>query len=116
MKQEKVLSVLKKSWTLDSSKKWTKDNPANGQCSVTALVLQDHFGGDILKTKVVDLWHFYNRIDNNIYDFTESQLSTKISYDNQLATREEALADTTIEEYEHLSNLFEKMWLSESAV
>jgi hypothetical protein len=42
--------ALLKSWSINSSSKWTKDNPAKGQCGVTALVVNDLLGGLIRKT------------------------------------------------------------------
>ncbi len=66
MNEQKVLSALHQSWTIHSSKQWSAENPALGQCNVTALVLQDQFGGDIFKTQVDGSWHFYNRIHDVI--------------------------------------------------
>lgn len=33
---ESVKNALYKSWSLESSSKWTRENPALGQCGVTA--------------------------------------------------------------------------------
>lgn len=38
-----ILNILFKCWSINSSSKWTQDNPANGQCGVTALVVNDLF-------------------------------------------------------------------------
>lgn len=35
-----LLSVLRKSWSIHSSSKWSLDNPAKGQCGVTSLVVR----------------------------------------------------------------------------
>ena len=43
---------LRRSWSIETSSHWTHDNPASGQCGVTALVVHDKFGGEILKTDV----------------------------------------------------------------
>ena len=43
---------LTRAWSVETSSKWRRDNPACGQCSVTALVVQDLLGGEILKTNV----------------------------------------------------------------
>lgn len=53
-----ITDALLQSWSLQSSSKWTKDNPAKGQCGVTALVVNDLFGGEIMKTKLPGGWHF----------------------------------------------------------
>jgi hypothetical protein len=82
------------------------DNPAQGQCNVTALVLHDHFGGELLKTRVGAEWHFYNRIEGHVYDLTASQFSTPPEYGDEPATREEALSGTTREQYGTLAARF----------
>lgn len=66
---DKINKALLKSWSLESSSKWSNDNPARGQCGVTALVINDLLGGEIRKTKLPDGWHFYNIIDGNRLDF-----------------------------------------------
>ena len=102
--KEKFMIALEKSWGLGSNPKWTKENKAKGQCGVSSLVVNDYFGGDILKTKDKDnFWHFYNFIDNKIVDFTESQYDKAPKYDNILSNRDEALADTNTEQYNYLS-------------
>ena len=79
---EELLNLLFKSWSKESSSKWSKENPANGQCGVTSLVVYDLLGGEIIKTKLEDSWHFYNRIDGAYYDFTESQFNENPIYIN----------------------------------
>ncbi len=76
---EHVHQLLKKSWSSESSTKWSQDNPARGQCGVTALVVQDLLGGEIKKTLLLDGWHFYNIIDGKRYDFTASQFNNEMS-------------------------------------
>lgn len=39
--EEEIREVLRKSWSIHSSTKWTSANPAKGQCGVTALVIHD---------------------------------------------------------------------------
>jgi len=45
MSIENIRVALHRSWSLESSSKWTRENPANGQCGVTALVVNDLLGG-----------------------------------------------------------------------
>jgi hypothetical protein len=47
---QELSNVLFKVWSIESSSKWTPQNPAKEQCGVTALVVNDIFGGEILKT------------------------------------------------------------------
>jgi hypothetical protein len=101
-----VRQLLLKCWSTQSSTKWTKENPAKGQCAVTALVIQDHFGGEIYKTRIDGIWHFYNRIGGFRYDFTAEQFDRFPIYDDILSTRGEAFTDATLEQYSCLSAAF----------
>ena len=93
---------LAKAWSLDTSSRWSAARPALGQCSVTALVVQDVFGGELLKTRVGDAWHFYNLIDGSRFDLTAEQFETAISYDDLPASREDAFSDTSPGQYRSL--------------
>jgi hypothetical protein len=95
MNYEKLLTTLKKCWSKESSSKYERENPAKGQCSATAIVIQRKYGGEILKTKINGSWHFYNQIENFIYDFTSEQFAEKVEYINEKSSKEEALADCT---------------------
>lgn len=95
---EHVKYILKQSWSRHSSSKWTEECPSCGQCGVTALVIQDHFGGTIFKTKVGESWHFYNSINGVMYDFTSEQFQAPIEYQHIPSSREEAFLDTNEEQ------------------
>ena len=71
------MRVMRDAWSGASSSKWTAERPASGQCSPTSLVIQDIFGGTLLKTSVGDAWHFYNEIDGAAYDVTAEQFQDK---------------------------------------
>jgi hypothetical protein len=105
--ERSVVIRLRQGWSLQTSSKWTPENPACGQCSVTALVINDCFGGEILKTKLANgEKHFYNRIDGRRFDFTDSQFMDPIIYDDMPSNRNEALADTNETQYRSLSDAF----------
>jgi len=54
---------------------WRKEVPALNQCAVAALVVQDMFGGIILRAPMSDGdGHYYNQIDGVKVDPTKSQL------------------------------------------
>lgn len=106
---ENLMKVLFQSWSIQSSSKWSEDNPAKGQCGVTALVVNDIFGGEILKTMLPDGWHFYNRVDGKCYDFTKSQFSEEINYKDIKSNREEAFLDTNQKQYKYLKRRVEKL-------
>ncbi len=40
-----------------------------------SIGVNDILGGDILKTKLDEGWHYYNRINGGIIDFTKSQFT-----------------------------------------
>ena len=93
---------LRHSWSAETGRHWRADNPASGQCSVTALVVHNKLGGEILKADVNGAWHFYNRIDSKRVDFTMSQFESPISYDDLPSNRTEALSDCSQTQYELL--------------
>ena len=53
---------------------WSEENKTLGQCSITAFLVQDIFGGDVygLKTKNGSI-HCYNVVDGYIFDLTSEQ-------------------------------------------
>lgn len=73
--EQKLHSALKHSWSKRTAVQWTKQNPAAGQCNVTSAVVRDLFGGEVLRTKVSDTWHYYNRINGKRIDFTDSHFT-----------------------------------------
>ncbi|MDF9482900.1 hypothetical protein P5738_15270 [Bacillus cereus] len=99
VKEKRIYEVLIKSWSIETSSKWTIENPAKGQCGVTALVVQDICGGKIIKTKIGGVWHFYNFIDGQRFDFTESQFNENLNYLDVESNRKEAFADTNEKQY-----------------
>lgn len=97
-----ILEILLEAWSKESSTQWTENNPAKGQCGVTSLVVHDYFGGDILKTKIEESWHYYNRIDGERLDFTASQFDVEPVYLDIESNREEAFTDTNQNQYNYL--------------
>ena len=70
--------------------------------SVTALVVQDVLGGDILRTRTAGGTHFYNLVDGVRWDFTVSQFDRPIPFEDTPASRAEAMADTSSAQYDAL--------------
>ncbi len=94
--------VLLKVWSADTASPtgaWAEANPAQNHCSITSLVVQDHFGGALLKTRTVGGTHFYNVIDGTKWDLTISQFAEPIPYDDTPASRNEALDDCSVAKY-----------------
>ncbi|MCY7752492.1 hypothetical protein MOB25_03915 [Bacillus haynesii] len=99
---EQIMKALYKSWSSDSSSKWSQDNLAKGQCGVTALVVNDVLGGEIRKTKLTEGWHFYNFINGKRYYLTVSQFKEDILYMDIPSNRDEAFSDTNEKQYSYL--------------
>lgn len=54
--------------------KWSEDNKTLGQCSITAFLIQDIFGGEVYGIKRPDgNYHCYNVIGGRQYDLTIEQ-------------------------------------------
>lgn len=66
---------------------------------MTSLVVQDMFGGEILRTNTPDGPHFYNSIDGQRLDLTASQFAEALVYDDCPAGRGEAFSDTNASQY-----------------
>jgi hypothetical protein len=103
----RILAALQASWSEESSSQWSAENRACGQCNATALVLHERYGGEILKTRVGEDWHFYNRIGGEIHDFTASQFAAPIRYDDVAASQVDALAGTSVAQVTALARRFD---------
>ena len=54
--------------------KWSPDNKTLGQCSITAFLVQDIFGGKIYGIPLDDGgFHCYNVVDGHLFDLTSEQ-------------------------------------------
>lgn len=112
-----VRAALDEAWSLESARQWSKENPANGQCNVTAAVIHDLFGGEVWRTRYPDIWHYYNAFDGKRVDLTDSQFTrpnarfaAPETYDDQVSTRDAAMAGIPQQEYDALrAALMEKL-------
>ncbi|UQR66696.1 hypothetical protein LRP30_16200 [Bradyrhizobium sp. C-145] len=104
---DEVQGALRKAWSLSTASQWTADNPAAGQCNVTALLIHDLFGGDLLKTPLPQGDHFYNRIEGRRYDFTACQFDQPIAYMDLPANRADAELGATNGQLAELRAAFE---------
>lgn len=83
-----VIMALQNSWDCQSSfggAQWPPNNPARGQCLVSSLVIQDYFGGELVRVHAVgddiDENHYYNRLpDGTIIDTTGMQYLTPVTF------------------------------------
>jgi len=71
-----VFEAVSQSWSAETSNNGTgsRQVPSRGQCAVTALVIQDLLDGDILRTEVDGISHYWNRLpDGHELDLTRDQ-------------------------------------------
>lgn len=92
-------SKLKKCYSKDLcypkiAQNWSEDNKAYGMCAITALIVNDYFGGDLGKIYVGDISHYFNVLNNKIVDLTSSQFEYTIDYSDYIVvSREKMLSD-----------------------
>lgn len=73
--------AIAESWSRDTSAvpdEWTPDNPARGQCDVSAFVFWELFGGNLVLAEVYrngeqTEHHYWNRISGEDIDLTREQ-------------------------------------------
>lgn len=106
-----VWRALHKAWSLATASQWTANNPAAGQCNVTALLVHELFGGDLLKTPLPAGDHFYNRIEGRRYDFTARQFDQPINYMDVPTNRAEAGLGATSDQLAELRAAFREHWV-----
>ncbi len=74
---KKLILAIGKSWSRETcyppqKEEWTEENPALGQCAVTALVVNDFLGGNIAYNSKLN--HYWNILpDNSTLDLTKIQ-------------------------------------------
>ena len=92
--------------------RWTADNPTMGQCSITAFLAQDIFGGEVRGVLRPDgNYHCYNVVGDCVFDLTSEQFGNeKLDYtDNPLQSRESHFAKTEkFERYKYLKESLRK--------
>ncbi len=75
--------LLIQSWDLQTCSpelrdKWTEENPSLGQCAITTLIVNDFFGGKIIRCMASSGIHYYNIIDDEFVDLTVEQFLGEI--------------------------------------
>src|SRR5688572_24461230 len=84
-----IEAALRASWAEDTCSPddleragWSPDNPAWGHCDVTAMLINDIFGGDLVVGEVYagaerQGYHWWNRLDSGLdLDLTRSQFQS----------------------------------------
>jgi hypothetical protein len=83
LSEESLYKLFRKCWARRTSfdpAGWTLSNPAWGQCAVTALVVQDLLGGDLLRCDVAGSRHYWNSLPSSDQelDLARHQFSGRI--------------------------------------
>ena len=61
--------------------KWSKDNRTLGQCSITAFLVQDIFGGKVYGILRLDgNYHCYNVVGDCCFDLTSEQFGEEVKH------------------------------------
>ena len=75
--------LLKTLWSADTCAPrmrgdWSAENPTHGQCSITAFLMQDIFGGEVRGVALGDgNYHCFNVVDGCAFDLTSEQFGDK---------------------------------------
>ena len=75
---------------------WSEENPTLGQCSITAFLVQELFGGTVYGVPLPDgNFHCWNEIGPYRFDLTSEQFGAeKLCYENNpVQSREQHLSD-----------------------
>jgi hypothetical protein len=96
--------------TSDDPDEWTSANPARGQCAVTALVVRDYLGGEILIAVVIPAdgsrpseRHAWNRLPSGVeVDLTVEQFRAGARL-GQATTQEPLVMTRAPHRYERLA-------------
>ena len=73
---EDLRRQLRKAWCAQSAADpalWSVTRPSTGQCAVSALIVQERFGGRILRVLVPGGSHYYNDVGGVDVDLTRDQ-------------------------------------------
>ena len=65
-------------------KDWSPDNPTLGQCSITAFLMQDIYGGKVYGVPLEDgNFHCFNAVGSCVFDLTSEQFGEiRLDYEN----------------------------------
>jgi hypothetical protein len=103
--------ALLEAWARETSADpdaWSEENRAWGQCAVTALLVQDIFGGVILRGEIGSTSHYWNLLPSgDEVDLTKRQFVTPVDVVNtQPRTRDYLLSHPdTARRYRRLRRL-----------
>ncbi|HEX9067014.1 MAG TPA: hypothetical protein VF843_18025 [Streptosporangiaceae bacterium] len=72
-----LTSAIRECWTAATSaySSWSPARPSLGQCAVSALVIQDYLGGDLIRAENAGHSHYWNVVGGEVIDITRDQFS-----------------------------------------
>lgn len=79
-----LYDMLSEIWCADTCaprlrEKWTADNKTLGQCSITAFLAQDIFGGEVYGIlRSGGNYHCYNVVGDCVFDLTSEQFGDEV--------------------------------------
>lgn len=88
MNYYKFKKALAMSWAQDTAyhkdaPNWTPENPALGQCAITALLYNEFFGGKIYSgTSKNGIVHYWNKKNGIKIDLTKQQFKAPLKFNN----------------------------------
>lgn len=89
---------------------WRPENPSWGQCAITALAVQAMCGGDLLRSTVGGVSHYWNRLpDGREVDLTFQQFGPGATYDAPPIVRERSYLTDSPQTMRRYSLLMERM-------
>lgn len=112
-----LYDVLTKVWSVDTCtprlrSSWSKSTPYIGQCTITAFLVQDLFGGEVFGTKLEDgHYHSFNVINEQVFDLTSEQFpDIRIIYskDKEQSREDHLSVENKKERYEKLKQAVEE--------
>lgn len=85
MNLDELKKYLTSAWSeetcvLSLRSQWNKNNPSLGQCAITSLIVNDMFGGKIMRCLSETGSHYYNMVDGVIIDLTAMQFLNEKPY------------------------------------
>lgn len=106
---EVLARAIRAAWSAETSlaEDWSPMHPSVGQCAVTALVVQDFFGGDLLQSVVQGVSHYWNRLpDGTELDLTRDQFDRFVlEREPEIRSREYVLSfPQTVVRYQRLGS------------
>lgn len=100
MNYYKFKKALCKSWAKDTAyhkdaPSWSSDNPALGQCAISALLFNEYFGGRIYSgISETGIVHYWNKKFGIKIDLTKQQFNKKLTFSNETLWNRDHLLST----------------------